>query len=269
MTGLTAVPYLLAASYLAPKIGVGLFLAALIAGQLGGGVVLDHFGVLGTATRPIDANPGARRRRFAYRRRPRARIPLDLGEEHQVGESSFDRWANVLVDYSTEIKTGDQVAISGGVAAEPLLRAIYRAVLRNGGHAVLMPSFSEAQTDLFTNASDEQLAYISPARTLGTRGSDRHDRRPGQHQHASALRGRSLPASGLEPRADGATKERLRSVPRGASAAGRPRSSRPLPTRKTRTWRPMSSPPSWKRPACSTGPIRSPPGASFRRGRPA
>jgi uncharacterized membrane protein YdcZ (DUF606 family) len=55
VTGLTAVPYLLAASYLAPRIGVGLFLAALIAGQLGGGVILDHFGVLGAATRPIDA----------------------------------------------------------------------------------------------------------------------------------------------------------------------------------------------------------------------
>ena len=55
LTGLTAVPYLLAASYLAPRIGVGLFLGALITGQLGGGVVLDHFGVLGTATRPIDA----------------------------------------------------------------------------------------------------------------------------------------------------------------------------------------------------------------------
>ena len=54
VTGLTAVPYLLAASYLAPKIGVGLFLAALIGGQLGGGVVLDHFGVLGGATRSID-----------------------------------------------------------------------------------------------------------------------------------------------------------------------------------------------------------------------
>lgn len=54
VTGLLAVPYLLAASYLAPKIGVGLFLAALITGQLGGGVVLDHFGVLGAAVRPID-----------------------------------------------------------------------------------------------------------------------------------------------------------------------------------------------------------------------
>jgi aminopeptidase len=79
-----------------------------------------------------------------------------------VGESSFDRWASVLVDYSTEVATGDQVAISGGVAAEPLLRAIYRAVLRKGGLPVLLPSFGEAQADLFTFASDEQLAYISP-----------------------------------------------------------------------------------------------------------
>ena len=77
-------------------------------------------------------------------------------------ESSFDRWANVLVDYSTEVTAGDQVAITGGVTAEPLLRAIYRAVLRKGAHAVLVPTFTEAQTDLFTIASDEQLAFISP-----------------------------------------------------------------------------------------------------------
>jgi bacterial/archaeal transporter family-2 protein len=55
VTGLFAVPYLLAASYLAPKIGVGLFVAALIAGQLGGGVLLDHLGAFGAAARPIDA----------------------------------------------------------------------------------------------------------------------------------------------------------------------------------------------------------------------
>lgn len=55
LTGLLPFPYLLAASYLAPKIGVALFVAALIAGQLGGGVIFDHFGVLDTATRPVDA----------------------------------------------------------------------------------------------------------------------------------------------------------------------------------------------------------------------
>jgi transporter family-2 protein len=54
LTGVLAVPYLLAASYLAPRIGVGLFLAALITGQLGGGMMLDHLGAFGAAMRPID-----------------------------------------------------------------------------------------------------------------------------------------------------------------------------------------------------------------------
>jgi hypothetical protein len=55
VTGLFPIPFLLAASYFTPRIGVGLFVAALITGQLGGGVLLDHLGAFGTATRPIDA----------------------------------------------------------------------------------------------------------------------------------------------------------------------------------------------------------------------
>ena len=55
ITGLLAMPYLLAASFLAPRIGVGLFIAALIAGQLSGGVILDQIGAFGGATRPVDA----------------------------------------------------------------------------------------------------------------------------------------------------------------------------------------------------------------------
>jgi aminopeptidase len=74
----------------------------------------------------------------------------------------LDRWADVLVDYSTELKPGDRVAIGGGVAAEPLLRAIYRAALHRGALAIMNPTFSEAQADLLTIASDEQLGFISP-----------------------------------------------------------------------------------------------------------
>lgn len=55
ITGLLAMPYLLAASFLAPRIGIGLFLAALITGQLTGGMFLDQIGFLGGATRPVDA----------------------------------------------------------------------------------------------------------------------------------------------------------------------------------------------------------------------
>ncbi len=74
----------------------------------------------------------------------------------------LERWAEVLVDYSTELKPGDRVAIGGGVAAEPLLRAIYRLALTRGALPVLAPSFSEAQADLLATASDEQLAFIAP-----------------------------------------------------------------------------------------------------------
>ena len=76
--------------------------------------------------------------------------------------SFFDRWAEVLVDYSTGVKPGETVVISGGVAAEPLLRAIYRAVLKSGGLPVLVPAFTESQVDLFAVGSDEQLQFITP-----------------------------------------------------------------------------------------------------------
>ena len=74
----------------------------------------------------------------------------------------FERWADILTGYSTAIVPGDQVAISGGVAAEPLLTAIYRAALRRGANAVLVPSFTETQTDLLSLGSDQQLAFVSP-----------------------------------------------------------------------------------------------------------
>jgi aminopeptidase len=79
-----------------------------------------------------------------------------------VSDASYERWADVLVDYSTGIGPGDKVVIAGGVAAEPLLRAIYRAALRRGADVVLSPIFSDSQADLFASASDAQLPFISP-----------------------------------------------------------------------------------------------------------
>lgn len=54
VTGMLATPYLLGASYLTPRLGIGLFLAAIIAGQLGGAVALDHVGAFGATPRPVD-----------------------------------------------------------------------------------------------------------------------------------------------------------------------------------------------------------------------
>ena len=55
LTGFLPVPYLLAASFIGPRIGLGVFLGAIIAGQLIGGIVLDHIGAFGAPPRRIDA----------------------------------------------------------------------------------------------------------------------------------------------------------------------------------------------------------------------
>jgi transporter family-2 protein len=55
LTGFLPVPYLLAASFIGPRIGLGVFLGAIIAGQLIGGLVLDHVGAFGAVPRRIDA----------------------------------------------------------------------------------------------------------------------------------------------------------------------------------------------------------------------
>ena len=71
-------------------------------------------------------------------------------------------WARTLVDYSVEVRPGQTVAISGGVAAEPLLRAIHREVVAQGGHPVMLPTFSGLAADLLDQGTDEQLAFITP-----------------------------------------------------------------------------------------------------------
>ncbi len=71
-------------------------------------------------------------------------------------------WARTLVGFATGVRPGDEVAIIGGVASEPLQRAIYREVVDAGGHPLLLPTFSGIRADLLSRGSDEQIAYVSP-----------------------------------------------------------------------------------------------------------
>ncbi len=71
-------------------------------------------------------------------------------------------WARVLVGYSAPVDPGQTVGIQGGVAAEPLLRAIYREVVDRGGHPIMLPTFSGLNADLLVHGSDEQVTYVDP-----------------------------------------------------------------------------------------------------------
>lgn len=74
----------------------------------------------------------------------------------------FATWAQVMVDYSTGVQPGDVVAITGGVAAEPLLRAIYAAVVARGGRPALVPVLSGLTPILVAGGADEQLTAVTP-----------------------------------------------------------------------------------------------------------
>lgn len=47
LTGLMPIPFIFGAGFLAPRLGVGLFISAVIAGQLTAAVLLDHIGAFG------------------------------------------------------------------------------------------------------------------------------------------------------------------------------------------------------------------------------
>src|SRR5260370_30617600 len=55
-TGLLAIPLLVSAGYLGPRLGVGLYLSSVIAGQLICSVVLDHIGAFGIPVHRVGAS---------------------------------------------------------------------------------------------------------------------------------------------------------------------------------------------------------------------
>jgi aminopeptidase len=79
-----------------------------------------------------------------------------------VSDSRIDVWAKTLVGYSIDVQPGNTVAITGQVAAEPLMRAVYKEVIRAGGYPVVLPSFSGLGADLLKYGNDEQFSYLTP-----------------------------------------------------------------------------------------------------------
>src|SRR5438445_11647278 len=72
------------------------------------------------------------------------------------------RLAQVLVDYSANVQPGERVTITGQPVAAPLVEAVYERVLARGGHPHLLLSLPGLAALMLRQASDEQLAYISP-----------------------------------------------------------------------------------------------------------
>ena len=83
-----------------------------------------------------------------------------------MADPRVERLANILVDHSAQIKPGDRVAIEATTAAEPLVRALYAAILERGGLPYPLLDLTDQDEILFTVAKDEQLDATPPFRKL-------------------------------------------------------------------------------------------------------
>ncbi|MDD3594372.1 MAG: aminopeptidase [Candidatus Gastranaerophilales bacterium] len=75
-------------------------------------------------------------------------------------ENIWEKYAKVLVEYSTSIKKDDKVIIRAEAQAQPLIKAVYEEVLKKGAHPILRVSLDEINNSYYKYASDEQLDYI-------------------------------------------------------------------------------------------------------------
>lgn len=75
-------------------------------------------------------------------------------------DSRVECVADVLVNYSTEVKEGDLVAIRGAYLAEPLMLAIYRRCLEKGAYPAIFASIPHADPIFFRFAKKHQLEYV-------------------------------------------------------------------------------------------------------------
>lgn len=70
--------------------------------------------------------------------------------------------ADILVNYCTEVRTGDWVLVRGHVAAMPLVEAVVEGVVRAGGNPTVQLESDILTETILRSAGEEQLAWTSP-----------------------------------------------------------------------------------------------------------
>jgi len=72
------------------------------------------------------------------------------------------RLAELLTGYSVEVRDGDEVLIRAGVEALPLVREIYKQVLRLGGYPHIMLQDDVLEEIFYEYADEKRLKHLSP-----------------------------------------------------------------------------------------------------------
>jgi aminopeptidase len=75
-------------------------------------------------------------------------------------DDRVEKLADILVEYSNEIKEGDRVAIRGAYVAEPLILALYRRCLERGAYPMIRATIPGAEPLFYKLAKRHQLEYV-------------------------------------------------------------------------------------------------------------
>ncbi len=82
-------------------------------------------------------------------------------------DQRIQQLAELLVNYSINVKEGETVLLQGSTAAEPLLLELYGKVIQAGGHPFLMVGIPGADELFFRYAGNKQLEYVpEPVRLI-------------------------------------------------------------------------------------------------------
>jgi aminopeptidase len=74
-----------------------------------------------------------------------------------------DAFARLLCDWCLEVSPGQQVLVSSTTPAEPILRAVHRAILERGAWPGMRIGFSSQGADFYRHATERHLDGFAPA----------------------------------------------------------------------------------------------------------
>ena len=73
----------------------------------------------------------------------------------------YENLAKIAVEYSLEVKKGQQVVVIGPSIANELFQALSIEILKIGAHPAIYPQMEGMQELFFKNASDEQIEFVN------------------------------------------------------------------------------------------------------------
>ncbi len=80
--------------------------------------------------------------------------------------------ANIMVNYSTEVKPGDWVVVMGSVITFPLVKEVVRAAYQAGGHVDTIINSGDLTEISYREGNEDQLKWISPLSKMVTDDAD-------------------------------------------------------------------------------------------------